>query len=147
MKGRVTTVVTTEIHPDEPCYGLAEMTLLDSAGKERRRYQMVYVSRGDVITPYVRDVTSVVGGDLSVPPLRIPSFGDDTVGQLWDLADHYRRNKDLETKLKERAESSTLLADTLEVSQQIKKIKANQTTFGSGATAPVKQRTGWNMKE
>ena len=146
MQSRVSTVVTTEVHPDEPCYGLAEMTLLDSTGKERRRYQMVYVSRDDVITPYVRDVTSVVGGDLNVPPLRIPSYGDDTVGQLWDLADKYRRNRELEQNIKQRAEESTLLADVLQVSEEIQKIKKNQTTFGSGATAPVKQRTGWNMK-
>lgn len=140
------TTVATEVHPDEPCYGLVEMTLNKNDYHGKARYQLTYVSRNDVLTPYVRDVSSAVGGNLNVPPLRIQSLGDDTVGQVWDLADRYRKNPTLEQTLLERAGESTLISDMLELSQQIQKIKSNVSTFGAGSTSATSQRTGWNLK-
>ena len=60
------------------------------------------------------------------------------------MADQYRRNKELEENIAERRAESTLIKDMLEVSQEIQKIKANQTVFGAGQTTAIKQRTGWN---
>jgi negative regulator of sigma E activity len=137
------TVIAQEIHPDEACYGLAEMTLVGRDGKGLSRYQLTMVIRSDSIVPHVR---ALAGVDLKVPPLRIVSYGDDTVGELWDMANEFRRNHWLEEQIAETQSESTLITDMLELSQQIQKIKANQTTFGAGSTAPTTQRTGWNLK-
>ena len=137
------TVIAQEIHPDEPCYGLSEMTLTGRDGKGLSRYQLVYVIRNDREVPFVREI---VGADLKTPPLRIISMGDDTVAQLQFMAEENRRNRKLEERIKEMQESSTLVKDSIELAEQIKLIKDNKTTFGAGSTAATVQRNGWNLK-
>ena len=140
------TVIAKSVHPDEPCYGLAEMTLTKPDYHGRCRYQIVYVNRNDRITPFLRDVTDEVGGNLDYPPLRIVSYGDDTVGQLWSLADEYRINRELEQKIAERKGTSTLLKNVLELSQILKKVEYNRTVFGSGSTTATTQRNGFHVR-
>ena len=136
------TVIAQSIHADEKCYGLAEAVLPRPRSYGRQRYQLVYVNRNDNIVPFVRPLDS----DLAVPPLRIPSLGDDTVGELMDLADEYRHNHNLEQLLKEKQESSTLINDVIALSEMIQRIKANKTVFGVGQTTAIKQRNGFHMK-
>ena len=144
MKGLADlTVIAQQVHMDEPCHGVAEMTMPRRNGKGLGRFQLTYVVRDDNVVPYVQEIDNV---DLDVPPLRIFSMGDDSVGELWDMANEFRRNQWLENKIQEIQGESTLISDMLELSQEIKKIVKNQTVFGSGATAPTTQRTGWNLK-
>lgn len=119
------------------------MTLSRQDYKGRKRYQLTYVNRSDKITPYVKELSDE---DIDLPPLRIVSYGDDRVGELWDLADQFRRNHSLEQRIQERKDSSTLIKDLIEVSQEIQKIKRNQTLFGAGKTNATKQRIGFHRK-
>ena len=134
-------VIAREIQPDEPCWGLAEM-VLNKAVSGRQRYQLIYVNRDDKIVPFVRPLQ----GNLKVPTLRIPSFGDDTVGELMDLADEFRDNHNLSELLKEKKESSTLINDVIALSEMVQRIKANKTVFGVGQTTATRQRNGFHMK-
>ena len=134
------TVIAQSIHADEKCYGLAEAVLPRPRSYGRQRYQLVYVNRNDNIVPFVRPLHS----DLTVPPLRIPSLGDDTVGELMDLADEYRHNHNLDQLLKEKQESSTLINDVIALSEMIQRIKANRSVFGYGKSAATTERTGFH---
>lgn len=137
------TVIAQEVHPDEACYGVDELTLTGPSGKGLSRYQLTWVVRSDAVVPFLRELKAV---DTDVPPLRIVSLGDDTVGQLWDMANEYRKNTKLEDRIKELQGTSTLIQDSIDLSEEIQKIKNNRTTFGAGSTAPLKQRVGWNLK-
>ena len=135
------TIIAKEIHPDEACWGLTEM-VLNKTTKGRQRYQLVYVNRNDRIVPFVQPLR----GNLGVPTLRIPSFGDDTVGELMDLADEFRNNHNLTELLKEKKESSTLINDVIALSEMIQRVKANKSVFGAGSTTATTQRNGFHMK-
>ena len=129
--------VVTQVHPDEPCYGLAEMDL------HGERFQVVYVSRNDRVLPYLRRLDS----PLDLPALRIPSpFGENTVGQLWDEADKWRENGDFLQRIKERKGESTLIRDVLEYALERQKIIKNQTQFGPAKKDKFVQRTGFHTE-
>lgn len=136
------TVIAQSIHADEKCYGLSEAVFPRPRSYGRQRYQLVYVNRNDSIVPFVRPLDS----DLETPPLRIPSLGDDTVGELMDLADEFRINHNLDQLLKEKKESSTLINDVIALSEMIQRVKANKTVFGAGNTTAYTQRNGFHLK-
>lgn len=135
-------VVAREVHADEKCYGLAEAVLPRPRSYGRQRYQLIYVNRNDRIVPFVRPLDT----NLEVPPLRIPSLGDDTVGQLMDLADEFRVNHNLDQLLKEKKESSTLINDVIALSEMIQRVRTNTTVFGAGNTTAHTQRNGFHLK-
>ena len=79
--------IATEVHPDEPAYGLVEIHRQSDGSKGWHRYQQIAVDRGDIIAIYEEDMGPK---EHYSHPLRIPSFWEHTVGELLDMADQLR---------------------------------------------------------
>lgn len=109
-------IVTTYIHPDEPCYGLREgprMVDVFPNAKEWHWVQRVYVIRGDAIAEYTKDF----GPDdkyEGVTEIIIPGFGDDSVAALQAHADKNREDNYWAKRRQEMLEGSTLIKDHIE---------------------------------
>ena len=80
------------ILPDEKAYGLSEVNLLspwvEGKGQTMRRYQIIYVNRGDNLAEYREDLG--LASDSDALQFRIPSFWEHTVGELKDIAAELR---------------------------------------------------------
>lgn len=84
---------------DEPCFQLSEVNLQSGLpGVGWRRYQFLYVVRGDKLAEYRQDMGPA--GDFTAPQFRIPGGVQNeqtgyceilhTVGELRDIADDQR---------------------------------------------------------
>ena len=85
----------TVIFADEQAYGLSETNLLSplsdaikGVGQTMRRYQIIYVNRGDVLAEYREDLG--LASDFTAIQFRIPSFWEHTVGELREMAESLR---------------------------------------------------------
>ena len=120
-------IVTDRIHKDEPCYGLWE-------GPKRGRWvQRVFVIRGDAIAKFETDL-----GPLSFWPdateTIYPSFGENSVGQLQEMAERDRYS-DWGAKHRRRvAAESTLIPDILRDEEIKLDVIANRSNFGPGVS-------------
>ena len=137
-------VIAFEVHPDEPCWGVTEATLIRKDSRGFKRYQITYVNRNDNILPFVKELDD---SERETPPLRIVSMGDDKVGELWTMADNFRHNRQLEQNILERKETSTLISDFITLSEMIQRVKNNQTVFGAGSTSATTQRNGFHVRK
>ena len=78
--------------PDEKAYGLSEVNLLgpivEGEGQTMRRYQIIYLNRGDKLAEYREDLG--LASDFDAILFRIPSFWEHTAGELMDIAQEMR---------------------------------------------------------
>ncbi len=116
-------VVTTRIHPDEPAYGLYE------GPKGGRWIQRVFVLRGDRIAKFETDC-----GPASDFPdateIIYASYGDDSVGQLQELAERDRHSDKWAKRRKEMQAESTLIKDILRQEEEMMEVRRNRSHFG-----------------
>ena len=120
-------IVTRRVHPDEPCWGLWE-------GPEGGRWmQRVFVIRGDAIAKWAKDY-----GPMTKWPdateIFYPSFGENSVGQLQELAERDRHSDKWAERGRERLAESTLIADILRQEEALIDVKANRSNFGPGVS-------------
>ncbi len=120
-------IVTRRVHPDEPCWGLWE------GPKKGRWMQRVFVIRGDAIAKWAKDY-----GPMTKWPdateIFYPSFGENSVGQLQELAERDRHSDKWAKRGRERLAESTLISDILRQEEALIEVKANRSHFGPGVS-------------
>ncbi len=127
--GRVVLVhiVTDKIHKDEPCYGLWE------GPKGGRWIQRVFILRSDAIAKFETDF-----GPASDWPdateIIYPSFGENSVGQLQELAERDRHSDKWAKRRREMQAESTLIADILRQEETLLDVRANRSIVGPAVT-------------
>jgi len=129
-------IITDRVHPDEPCFGLHEGPLQMSqpdGSTPLRWVQRLFVIRGDAMAKYVTDFGPASDWP-NATPFAYPSYGDDTVAQLQELAEHDRHSDKWARRRRERMEGSTLIADILRQEEQKIPALANRSVFGPGVS-------------
>lgn len=120
-------IITSRVHQDEPCYGLTE-------GRIGGRWiQRVFVVRGDRIAKFETDF----GPASDFPDATgtiYASFGDDSVGQLQELAERDRHSDKWARRRKEMQAESTLIQDILRQEEMMLEEKRNRSHFGPGVS-------------
>ena len=116
-------IIASSVHPDEPAYGLWE-------GREGGRWiQRVFVVRGDRKAQYVTDF----GPASDFPDATgtiYASFGDDSVGQLQELAERDRHSDKWAKRRREMQAESTLIKDILRQEETMMEVSRNRSHFG-----------------
>jgi len=116
-------IITNRIYPDEPCYGLFE-------GAEHGRWiQKVFVNRNDSIARWQKDYGPEELYERVVPIL-IPSFGENTVAQLQELAEKNRHDTYWANRRDEMLAESTLIKDHMDLLEQETANLLNKTVLG-----------------
>ena len=134
---------TVVIHPDEAAWSLREINLVRPPTHQWHRWQIVTVVRDDALAEWWRDLGP--SAEYTRPELEVPSLGEHTVGELWDIADHYRLQDDYwRGRTRELTEASSLIPDFLEQKEEQWKVINNQTVSGPLIT---KQRDGFYKHE
>jgi hypothetical protein len=135
-------LATTVLNPDEKALVLVEMNKLSPDYRSLRRYQLVYVLRGDNIAEHRTDLGPASA--FKAPEVRIPSMWEHSVGELWDIAEDYRLADDYGEKItRELAASSTLIQDSFNWMTELINIRDNRSVVGPGFR---RQRNGFSRK-
>lgn len=130
---------TLFIHPDEKAMSLREINLVRPPTHQWHRYQIVTVNRGDELAEWWKDLGPSEA--YQRPEVEIPSLWEHSVGELWDIAQHYRLQDDYWRKrTAEWQAESTLIPDFLDQHMERWRIIRNQSQFGPGY---AKQRNGF----
>ena len=118
-------IVTRRIHPDEPCHGLWE------GPKKGRWLQRVFVIRGDAIAKWTKDYGPITKWPDATETFY-PSFGENSVAQLQEWAEHDRHDDKWAKRRREMQAESTLIPDILRQEEILLDVKANRSHFGPG---------------
>lgn len=116
-------IVTLRVFPDEGCWGLFE------GPRAGRWVQCVYVIRGDAIAEYKTDLGPVEDFPYSTP-LLVPSFGENTVGELMAGAERDRFDSKWYRRREEQRAASTLIPDILRQMEERHEHIAARSQFG-----------------
>ena len=122
---------------DEPCHGAYE------GPRAGRWITAVYVIRGDAIAEYVIDH----GEDIvfeKIPPMMIPSFGENRVGDLLELCERHRHDLRWWKRALEWKGESTLIRDVINQEEERRLFIRNRSTLGPYLT---KQRGVYSSAE
>lgn len=136
-------ITTDFVHPDEPCYGGFEgpmMLSFPDGSQDWRWCQVIRVIRGDEKAEYLKDMGDSDDFEL-VTPIMIPSFGENTVGQILDKLERNREDTYWQTRAKEMQAESTLIEDHIRQWEQIHEVIQNRSVFGPGGHL---QRNGYS---
>ena len=133
-------LIADRISPDEPAYGLQEGPY--TVNGKRRWLQYVFVIRGDAIANHITDF-GPAEDFKDIPPLLVPSYGDDSVAELQEMAERHRHDDRYVRRAREMLAESTLIRDVLR--QEEMKIAgfANRSSFGAGGNY---QRNGFPLR-
>ncbi len=112
---------------DEPCHGLWE------GPKGGRWVQRVFVVRGDAIAKFETDYGPVTDWP-DATEIMYPSFGENSVGQLQELAERDRHSDKWVKRRREQLAGSTLISDILRQEETLIDVKANRSHFGPGVS-------------
>ena len=126
-------VVTPYVLSDEPCYGLFEGSMQVpqwNGATEERWIQDVVVIRNDRKAHYITDFGPANEFE-HITPMMIPSFGENTVAQLQDLAERNRHDDYWYKRSQEMMASSTLIADHIRQVEEQHELIRNRSHFGS----------------
>ena len=127
-------VVTDRIYPDEPCWGLREgpeaRPQLDGS-TQHRWVQKVFVVRGDRKAKFETDF-GPASDFPDATPVIYPSWGENTVAQLQELAERDRHSDKWAKRRRELQVGSTLIADILRQEEALLEIRSNRSHFGPG---------------
>ena len=116
-------IIAVSVHPDEPCYSLQE------GPRNGRWVQRVYVVRGDAIAEWSKDY-GPVKNFKDATEVIYPSFGENSVGQLQELAERDRHSDKWAKRRKEMQSESTLIKDILRQEEILMEVKRNRSQFG-----------------
>ena len=104
-----------------------------------RMMEQIFVYRDDTIAKYETDLGPADNWPY-VPPLMMPSFGEETVEALQWHGQRHLADDRWAKRMREYKESSTLFADIIRQEEQRHEIIRNRTSIGPYATV---QRNGW----
>ena len=130
-------IVTDRVYPNEPCWGLMEgperRVTTPLGGQEMRWVQKLFVVRGDRKAKFETDFGSA--SDFShATPVIYPSFGENTVAQLQELAERDRHSDKWYRRGEEMRAESTLIADILRQEEILLEVRRNRSQFGPGVS-------------
>lgn len=120
------------VHADEKVLALYERNGLTSDYKHHRRWQFIYVNRGDAIAEFITDLGPAEQFDA--PELVLWSLWSDSVGQVMDEAERSRNLNTFRDILTEAQGTSTLTQEFAAFVGEREKQKRNASTFGPGFT-------------
>jgi hypothetical protein len=124
--------LTDHVYPDEPCWGLREepqIMAFPDGSRQRRWVQKVKVVRGDNLAYFQTDF-GPAEDFAHIPPLFIPSFGDDSVAQLQELAEGHRHDLRWAKRRQEMLAESTLISDIMRQSEENREWIRNRSVIG-----------------
>lgn len=130
-------IIAVSVHSDEPCYSLQE------GPRNSRWVQRVYVIRGDAIAEYSVDY-GPVQNFKNATEVIYPSFGENSVGQLQELAERDRHSDKWARRRREMQAESTLIPDILRQEETLLEVRRNRSHFGPGVSV---QRNDFPRKE
>lgn len=120
-------IIAVSVHPDESCYSLQE------GPRNGRWVQRVYVVRGDAIAEYSVDF-GPIENFKDATEVIYPSFGENSVGQLQELAERDRHSDKWARRRREMRAESTLISDILRQEETLLEIRRNRSHFGPGVS-------------
>ena len=120
-------IITQIVHPDEPCWGLRE------GPRHGRWLQAVYVVRGDAIAEWTKDYGPAADFKNSTEVIY-PSFGENSVGELQELAERDRHSDKWAKRGREQLAESTLIADILRQEEVLLEVTRNRSHFGNAVS-------------
>lgn len=135
-------IITLYVDPDEraEAYFTGPKSMPGFAEDDNpRMIEQVFVYRDDAIAKYERDL-GPASDYLYVPPLFMPSFGEETVASLQWHGERHRNDPKWERRIKEYKESSTLFKDVLRAEEQKILLRQNRSQFGPSGSF---QRNGY----
>ena len=125
-------IVTDHVYPDEPCYSLREgpRTVHGLNGSTARHWvQAVYVIRGDAMAEFTTDYGPVENWPNATEVIY-PSFGENSVAQLQELAEK-DRHENMGARHRERVRAeSTLISDILRQEEIKLEVTRNRSVLG-----------------
>lgn len=143
LMGSVTQFVE-RVKNDEPCYGYftGPLQMLGYTEDDNpRMVEIVRVVRRDQMCAYVQDFGCADDFEY-VPPLMMPSFGENPVGLMQWHGERHRNDPKWAKRIKELKESSTLFADVIRQEEQRSEVIRNLTVVGPHVTI---QRNGYSQ--
>src|SRR3990167_7436523 len=136
-EGNLMHVVTDRVLGDEPCWGLREgpelRTVSPNGGQEMRWIQKVFVIRGDRKAKFETDFGPASNFSHATPVIY-PSFGENTVAQLREMAERDRHSDKWYRRGEEMRAESTLIADILRQEEVLLEVRRNRSQFGPGVS-------------
>ncbi len=120
-------IIATHVMPDEPCYGLTENRI------GGRWIQRVFVVRGDAIAKFETDF-GPASDFPDATPIIYPSFGENSVAQLQEMAERDRHDDRWAKRRREMQAESTLIKDILRQEEALIDVRANRSTMGPAIT-------------
>ena len=120
-------IIALSVHPDEPCHSLRE------GPRNGRWVQRVYVVRGDAIAEWSKDYGPIADWPDATEVIY-PSFGENSVGQLQELAERDRHSDKWARRRREMQAESTLISDILRQEEALLEVRRNRSHFGPGAS-------------
>ena len=139
-------IVTTCVFPDEPCHGLWEGPEIVpglNGSLQPHWLQKVFVIRSDAIAKYITDFGPALAFD-GVTPLLIPSFGENSVAQLQEIAEKHRHNDYWTKRREEMLAESTLIEDAIRQHEQDREMIRQRSVLGPGINV---QRNGYSHRQ
>jgi len=133
------------VDPDEKAYMMVEMVAKRADSRGHFLYRIVWVNRNDKAAAYVYPPIPLEPG-MNTKLNRIYSDWEDSVGYLNDLMDGIRADTYMETRMAEMQSESTMISDTVDLVDEMVRVKNNQTVFGPGKSGANKERTGFHPK-
>ena len=121
-------IVTSYVTRDEPCWGLYDgPRQVPKLG--HRWVQAVYVIRGDAVAEYLADIGPTEDYER-IQPMMIPSFGENTVGQLQEFAAKNREDEYWANRSDEILAGSTLIKDHIDQEFEKQELRRMRSHFG-----------------
>lgn len=111
-------------------------------GTAWRWVNAVYVVRDDAIAEYAEDLGPAEDFGR-IQPIMIPSFGENSVAQLQELAEKNRHDDYWAKRVDEQLAESTLVQDHLRQIEMNRELIHNRSRFGYGG---MTQRNGYPRK-
>ena len=134
-------ILTERVYPDEPAYGYMTGPRMLPGFEGMRMVEFVFVIRGDAIAKYVQEFGAYDDWPFYVPPMIMPSDGENTVAQLQDMGERHRHDDKWDRRMREYREGSTLFADVLRQEQERHEQIHNRSVIGPYQTT---ERNGYS---
>lgn len=133
------TLVTDYVLPNEPAYRLCEIVMTPhamskggkrfkpSTTKGRRRWEIVWVNRGDRLAEHIRDMGPSSAYDYGC--INIPSLWEHSVAELRDIAEQVRNDGQWEKDIIAQRQSESKLLEHAAIQCELRQ-KAGKSAFG-----------------
>jgi len=127
-------IITQEVSDDEPCHGYCVREYNGNL------VEWIFVIRGDAIAKY-EHVFGPIEDYEHVPPLLMPSFGENKVGLMREFGEKHIHDYHWLRRRVEHLEASTIIEDAIRQREQMDAVIRNRSNFGPAQST---QRNGYS---